>query len=177
MKINRVNINDKFSTFLLIVDTQKNIFVWKKDLKLKLNIKKIITKTVDNSEIIAYNFLNIVREKNQNIIASHLTSYLQESCYWAARQVYNQKQNTINLLTLEECFSSGNEATIKPEKILKNYQINAGSKITTYAQIRLKTIITDNIYRDRKWKLLTNWGLLKKISKSKRKRVLQEIGG
>ena len=177
MKINRVNAIDKFSTFLLISDAQRNIFVWKKDLKLKLNFEKIVQDKVTNAENIAYNFLSIFRGTQQKILANHLSSYLQEPCYWAAKQVYNQKQNIINLLTLEECFSSGNEATLKPDKILKKYQINGGSKITTYAQTRLKTIISDSIYRNRKWKLLSNWGLLKKISKSQRKQVLKEIGG
>ena len=177
MKINRVNAIDKFSTFLLISDAQRNIFVWKKDLKLKLNFKKIVQDKVTNAENVAYTFLSIFRENQQKILANHLSSYLQEPCYWAAKQVYNQKQNIINLLTLEECFSSGNEASLKPDKILKKYQINGGSKITTYAQTRLKTIITDSIYRNRKWKLLSNWGLLKKISKSQRKQLLQEIGG
>jgi RNA polymerase sigma factor (sigma-70 family) len=177
MKINRVNAIDKFSTFLFLSDTQKNIFIWKKDLKLKLNFEKLVPEKLTNSETIAYKFLNILRENQQVIVSNHLSSYLQEPCYWAAKQVYNQKQNLINLLTLEECFSSGNEATIKPDKILKNYQIHGASKITTYAQIRLKTIITDSIYRNRKWKLLTNWGLLKKIGKSQRKQVLKEVGG
>jgi RNA polymerase sigma factor (sigma-70 family) len=177
MKITRVNLSDKFSTFLLVSDSSQNIFVWRQDLKLKLNIDKIISPTINNSETIAYNFLNLVREKNQQIFKNHLSSYLQESCYWAAKQVYLQKQNTLNLLTLEECFSSGNEATIHPEKILNKYQINAGSKITTYAQTRLKTIISDAIYKSRQRKLLTNWGLLKKSSKKQIKQVLTEIAG
>ena len=178
MKINRVNTIDKFSTFLLLSDTQKNIFTWHKDSKLKLNFEKITQNKIVNAENIAYQFLNQVREKKQPvIITNHLTSYLQEACYWAARQVYNQKQTTLNLLTLEECFSSGNEATATPEKILKKYQINGGSRITTYAQTRLKTIIGDNIYRHRQWKLLSNWGLLRKISKSKRQQVLVKVGG
>ena len=177
MKINRVNLSDKFSTFLLISDSQKNIFVWQQDLKLKLSIEQIIRKTVDDAEQIANHFLNLIKNKTQPTIKNHLTSYLQEACYWAAKQVYIQKQNTLSLLTLEECFSSGNEATINPEKILKKYQSNAGSKITTYAQTRLKTIIADAIYRTRNRKLLTNWGLLKKSSKKERKQVLREIAG
>lgn len=177
MKITRVNLSDKFSTFLLISDSAINIFVWQQDLKLKLNIEKIIHHNINNAEQLACNFLNVVKEKNQPIFKNHLSSYLQESCYWAAKQVYLQKQNTLNLLTLEECFTSGNEATINPEKILKKYQINAGCKITTYAQTRLKTIINDAIYKSRNRKLLTNWGLLKKSSKKQIKQVLTEIAG
>ena len=48
MKINRVNAIDKFSTFLLISDAQRNIFVWKKDLKLKLHFEKIVQDKVTN---------------------------------------------------------------------------------------------------------------------------------
>ena len=177
MNIKRSNTIDQFSTFLILSDTIKNIFIWEKDLQLKLNIEKIINQNNPDPETIAYQFLNKVKSNDQKVLAYHLTSYLQEACYWSAKKVFIEKQSAVNLLTLEECFSSGNEAVVQPIKILKNYKIEGGSKITTYAQLRLKTIIGDSIYRHRQWKLSTNWGLLKKVSKSKRKLILQETGG
>jgi hypothetical protein len=71
--------------------------------------------------------------------------------------------NVIDSLTLDECFLLASEAVTQPEKLLKKYQFYGGSKITTYAHTRLKIAIADKIYISRSWKLLTNWGLLKKI--------------
>ena len=173
----RLNTIEQFSTFLLLIDSQRNSFIWKKDLRLRKNINQIIGGKLIEAELIARNFLTIIKTENRSIIANHLTAYLQESCYWAAKEVYAQKQTIVNQLTLEECFSSGNEITVTPIKILLKYNLTSGSKITTYAQTRLKTIITEAIYRHRQWKLVSNWGLLKKMSKSKRKQALTQTAG
>ncbi|NCO75986.1 MAG: hypothetical protein GW795_05655 [Cyanobacteria bacterium] len=175
--ITRVNIIDKFSTFLAISDSYKFILQWQRDYQLKINIERIIKIQEVNEENLAYEFLTNIRLKPQKILRYHLTSYLQEVCYWATRQVYFYLNKTVNSLTLEECFLWGNEAIITPDKLLKQYQNHRGSKITTYAQTRLKTIIKDKVYLSRGWKLLTNWGLLKRISKSKRQEVLKKMGG
>ena len=177
MNIKRTSTIDQFSTFLILSDTTRNIFIWEKDLQLKLNIEKTIGGDTPDPETIAFQFLNSIKSQHHKLLTNHLTSYLQEACYWSARKVFIAKKSAVNLLTLEECFSSGNEAVVQPVKILKNYKIEGGSKITTYAQLRLKTIIGDAIYRHRQWKLSTNWGLLKKVGKSKRKLILQQAGG
>lgn len=175
--IPRTNIIDRFSTFLSIIDSHRFILHWQKDYRLKTNIEKIIYQQEYDEENLAYQILIAIRLKPQKILSHHLTSYLQEVCYWATKQVYLSLNNIINSLSLCECFLWGNEAIIESDKILRKYQPNKGSKITTYAQTRLKTIIKDKVYLHRGWKLLTNWGLLKKIPKSKREKVLQQIGG
>ncbi|BAQ65278.1 hypothetical protein [Geminocystis sp. NIES-3709] len=173
----RETIVERFSTFLFIIDSYKFTVQWQTDYQLKVNINKIIDRRNIEGEKLAYQLLNNLRLNFALIIKNHLTSYLQEVCYWATKQVYNSIHNNVNSLTLSECFLWGNEAIIQPEKLLKKYEFNKGSKITTYAQTRLKTIIKDKVYISRGWKLLTNWGLLKKIAKSKREEVLKQIGG
>lgn len=177
--IPRTNLLDRFSTFLSFRDSDRFILDWQRDYPLKIHLEKIINqeKYDIDEEKLAYKFLISIRLKPQQTLSYHLTSYLQEVCYWATKQVYLSVNNKVNSLTLSECFLWGNEAIIKPEKILRKYHNNMGSKITTYAQTRLKTIIKDQVYLSRGWKLLTNWGLLKKIAKSKRQQVLQQTGG
>lgn len=175
--ITRSNIVDKFSTFLSIADSYRFILHWQTDYKLKTNIEKLIFQPLVDANILAYQFLSDLRLNNQLILRHHLTSYLQEVCYWATRYVYFRLSNVIDSLTLDECFLLASEAVTQPEKLLRKYQLDGGSKITTYAHTRLKTAIADKIYISRSWKLLTNWGLLKKIGKSKRENVLKEIGG
>lgn len=175
--ITRSNIVDKFSTFLSIADSYRFILHWQTDYKLKINIEKLISQSLVNADILAYQFLTNLRLNHELILQHHLTSYLQEVCYWATRYVYSHVGNVIDSLTLDECFLFASEIVTQPEKLLRKYQLHGGSKITTYAHIRLKTAIADKIYISRSWKLLTNWGLLKKIGKSKRENVLKEIGG
>lgn len=175
--IPRTNMIDRFSSFLSISDTYRFILHWQKDYRLKIHLEKIVYHETCDEENLAYKFLTNIRLKPEQILSHHLTSYLQEVCYWATKQVHLSLNNTINSLSLSECFLWGNEAIIQPDKILRKYQVDKGSKITTYAQTRLKTIIKDKVYLNRGWKLLTNWGLLKKIAKGKREKVLQQIGG
>ncbi|MGI0481335.1 hypothetical protein ACN4EE_11150 [Geminocystis sp. CENA526] len=175
--IARNNILDRFSSFLSIRNSDRFILCWVKDSKLRINIEKIVSQETFEEEKLAYQFLSDIQSQPQQILSYHLASYLQEVCYWATKQAYSSLNNRVNSVTLTECFLWGNEAIMQPEKVLRQYQINKGSKITTYAQIRLKTIIKDKVYLSRGWKLLTNWGLLKKIAKSKREKVLQQIGG
>jgi hypothetical protein len=173
----RTNIVDKFSTFLSITDSYRFILHWQTDYKLKKNIEKLISQLLPESDILAYQLLTNLRLNHELILQHHLTSYLQEVCYWATRYVYSRLNNLIQTLTFDECFLLASEAVTQPEKLLRKYEFNGGSKITTYAHTRLKTVIADKVYLSRNWKLLTNWGLLKKIGKSKRENVLKEIGG
>lgn len=175
--INRLNIVDKFSTFLSIIDNYKFTLHWITDYKLKKNIQKIISESPIETETLAYQMLIDLRINNDLILQHHLASYLQEISYWATRYVYYRLHNIINALTLDECFLFANEAITQPEKLLRKYQFDGGSKMTTYANTRLKTLVTDKIYLSRNWKLLTNWGLLKKIAKSRREKILQGVGG
>jgi hypothetical protein len=175
--IPRSNLLDRFSTFLSLRDTDKFILHWQRDYSLKIHLEKIINSSKLSEETLAYELLEAIRFKPQQIYSYHLTSYLQEVCYWATKQVYFSLNHRVNSLTLSECFLWGNEAIIQPDKILRQYHNDMGSKMTTYAQTRLKTIIKDKVYFSRGWQLSTNWGLLKKIAKSKRQQVLQQIGG
>ncbi|MBL1208909.1 hypothetical protein [Geminocystis sp. GBBB08] len=175
--ITRVNTVDKFSTFLSIVDSYSFILKWQTDSKLRKNIEKISDIKTINTEILASDFLTTLRLNYDQILQYHLTSYLQEVCYWVTKCVYSRLSNTVKSLTLEDGFLVANEATIQPEKLLRKYQVNGGSQITTYAQRRLKTVVPDKIYISRGWKFLSNWGLLKKIAKSKREKILTKIGG
>jgi len=177
MNINRKNTVDQFSTFLFFTGENNYNFIWKTDLSLKKNIEKIIVNKNLSPENIAYDFLSDILIKIDKIKQNHLASYLQEICLWSAKIICDRLCLTLKLLTIEECFLSGNQALIEPEKLLKNYKINHGNKITTYAQTRLITIIKDTIYRNRNWKLLTDWGLLTKISKINREKFLKTQGG
>ncbi|WP_330203170.1 hypothetical protein [Cyanobacterium sp. Dongsha4] len=178
MKITRNSIVDKFSTFVFFPDENNNFFCWQTDLLLKRNIETSITeKQKQSCEKIARSFLSSILNKHDKIKQNHLSAYLQETCLWSARIIYERLCLTLKLLTLEECFSSGNLALIQPEKLLKNYQVKYRTKITTYAQTRLNTIIKDTIYRNRQWKLLSDWGLLTKIGIKRAESILTIQGG
>lgn len=180
MIIPRVKFSDQFSTFLAIVDRDQFIVKWLVDYRLKAHLNHLISlqeKESIEAEIFANQLLNNLRLNTDINIKHHLTSYLQEVCYWATKQIYNSLYHHLHSLTLHECFLWGSEAIIKPEKLLQKYQRNKGSKITTYAQTRLKTIIKDKVYFTRGWTVVSDWGLLKKVSKINREKILYHIGG
>lgn len=178
MRITRNSTVNKFSTFVFFPDENNQFFCWQTDLLLKRNIEKIVAeKKKQSCEKIARSFLSSILNKHDKIKQNHLSAYLQETCLWSARIIYERLYLTLKLLTLEECFSSGNLALIQPEKLLKNYQVKYGTKITTYAQTRLNTIIKDTVYRNRQWKLLSDWGLLTKIGIKRAESILTIQGG
>ncbi len=177
MNIKRKNLVDQFSTFLFFTGENSHSFIWKTDFFLKQNIDKIVDNQNLSSENIAYSLLSDILIKVDKIKQNHLASYLQEVCFWSAKISCDRIYLTLKSITLEECFLCGNQALSEPEKLLKNYKFNYGNKIITYAQTRLITIIKDAVYRNRNWKLLTDWGFLTKISKINREKFLKIQGG
>ncbi len=173
----RLTIVEQFSSFLLVTDSERFITRWHIEPKLKRNLEKIRQKKTIKPEDLAYQLLENIKQKSNLIEVHHLTAYLQEVCYWASKEVYNRLGNMIKSLTREECFLLANSASLQPQKLLARYCLNGGSKITTYAQTRLKTVISDLVYQQRGWKLCSDWGLLKKMSKINRQKSLTEIGG
>lgn len=189
MFIFRTIITDKFSTFLCLEDSGKAS--WKTDIILRKHIQNFLEKsriskqsdiTPQEENKIAYFFLDKVRggeTKNINIFKNHLSSYLQEACYWASREVYNRMDRRIvGSVSIADCFAWGNEEVSQPERLLKTYRIDGGSRITTYAKRRLTTIVGEkvNSYLKRK-NAASDWGLLKGISRKKLEEILRKEGG
>lgn len=188
MFVSRTILTDKFSTFLWLDDSGKAS--WKTDIRLKKHIQQLLEKLgVSQSEVtpleenkMAYNFLETVRRgvaEKIKIYKNHLSSYLQEACYWASREVYNRLDKGLaGSITIADCFAWGNKGVSQPEKLLKTYRIDGGSSITTYGKKRLATIIREEVndYLRRK-NTASDWGLLKSVSKKKLETVLREAGG
>lgn len=181
MKIERQQIEQQFSTFLVILNNSHTSWRWQQEPRLKNNIIKIIQNLdppKNNQDYLAKQLLANLREApNFNIFHQrHLMAYLQEPCYWATNKVYKSFSNYTPSLKWEDYFQWGNLLIAEPLKLLKKYQTNLGGKITHYAQRRLEDYIADSAYAHNQWDRASDWGLLRKISQRRRKELLTLLG-
>jgi hypothetical protein len=173
----RLNTIEQFSTFLLVTDIDRLTTRWEFEVKLKQNVEQLIKDKKVDSESLAYNFLTDLLAKPTNLEKKHLIAYLQEVCFWAAKKVYDRLASILSSLKQGEYFLLANEIVCQPHQLLARYNPNYGKKISQYAQLRLESKIADSAYATVGWKLCSDWGLLKKISKIKMRKSLAQIGG
>lgn len=181
MKIKREEIDKQFSTFLLIVDNSCPTLRWEIDNRLKHNIVKVLenlpSETTSEESLANKLLVSLRQRENVNKLAQdHLIAYLQESCYWATKEVHKRLSVLTPSLKWEDYFQMGNVYLAEPLKVLKNYQANLGGKIKNYAQSRLKDKIADGAYAQENKLRASDWGLLRKIGQRRRKELLSLVG-
>jgi len=177
MKIKREEIDKQFSTFLLIVDNSWLSLRWQIDTRLKHNIVKLLENIPDEESLANKLLVSLRQRENVNKLAQdHLIAYLQESCYWAAQKVHKRLGCLTVSLKWGDYFQLSNLYVADPQKLLKSYQVDLGSKIRNYAQNRLEDKIADSAYAQQNWIRASDWGLLRKISQRRRKELLSLWG-
>jgi hypothetical protein len=98
-----------------------------------------------------------------------VVSYLQLICFYAAKEVSNQLKRSPNLqlhYPLEDCFAIATERSLKPAKLLKSFNFNAGFPLHAYARKALSRTIKNQIVQEVKSKSikLSDWGILMSFS-------------
>ncbi|HEY9663452.1 MAG TPA: sigma-70 family RNA polymerase sigma factor [Allocoleopsis sp.] len=112
------------------------------------------------------------RQRQLNCLATdHLTAYLQEACYWAARQVVTHFAAPQNHLA--DCFQIGITAV---EKILQRYNPAYGSTLKGYSYIAFRGVIVDTLRQSQEVDFCSDWALLRKLSHKRFKRCLIDFG-
>ena len=164
----RQDITELFSTFAqLEADRFRK---WLTDPKLRRSIKKCLEQTPEASK--AENFWVIYWHKywqnqSNSLSKMHLSAYLQEPCYWAAKETLAKFTN--NQYSLADHFQLANAEV---ENILKGFKPEISKNLKAYAQMAIASRLRDNLRQRKEADFCTNWALLRKVSK---KRVLASL--
>ncbi|HEY9638864.1 MAG TPA: sigma-70 family RNA polymerase sigma factor [Coleofasciculaceae cyanobacterium] len=105
------------------------------------------------------------------LAVQHLSSYLQEPCYWAAQQMVKKFTNT--QYKLPDYFQS---AIAEVHTVLKGFDPNRGASLKTYAGMAFPSLLRDLLRQRQETDLCTHWTLLRKVSKKRLTESLQAMG-
>ncbi len=91
---------------------------------------------------------------------SHLTAYLQEPCFWIAREMTRRLQSP--QYTLADYFQIANSEI---PKVLESFVPDRGSSFKTYANLVLTNRLKDLLRQKKATDVCSDWSLLRKVSK------------
>jgi hypothetical protein len=176
----RTNLVTQFSSFLCLKEESSSLITyWKNTPELERNIKLLLKQQTISSEEdkIAQEFLQWLRKEQDSLKNRHLIAYLQESCFFATQKVHQRLRNYWDLFTWQDYFQWANLLVSSPIQLLSNYDHKFQFKLTTYARHKLEHKLIDQAYQYMGWERSSDWGLLRKLSQSRQKQYLQQIGG
>jgi RNA polymerase sigma factor (sigma-70 family) len=112
------------------------------------------------------------RQHQQHPLAqSHLTAYLQEVCFWTAREMTRRLQSP--QYTLADYFQIANSEI---PRVFKGFTIDRGSSFKTYAKLVLMNALKDLLRQRQAADVCSDWSLLRKVSKKRVGEVLLNGG-
>ncbi|NJP09123.1 MAG: sigma-70 family RNA polymerase sigma factor [Leptolyngbyaceae cyanobacterium RU_5_1] len=97
---------------------------------------------------------------------SHLSAYLQESCYWVARKM------ALNLAGRQSAADLFQTAIARVNQVLKGFNPQFSSNLKSYAEFAFSNIIKDTLRKQQEADICTDWALLQKTSQ---KRVMESL--
>lgn len=111
-------------------------------------------------------------ENQQNRKAqSHLTAYLQESCYWAAQKAL------LNFPRTQYTVPDGFQVAIASiEKVLKGFSVDRGYNLKSYATVIFANVIRETLRQRQEVDICSPWALLRKLSQKRLMESLQATG-
>ena len=168
----RQKIIEMFSTF---VELEGDRFSkWLIDIKLHRNIQNCLESSpfVLNSENFwALHWHKCWREESNSLARMHLSAYLQEPNYWAAKKIIAKFPNSQH--SLADYFQMANAEI---ETILKNFNLEKCSSLKTYATMAVPSRLKDILRQRKEADICTNWALLRKVSKKQLLEALAQAG-
>ncbi|MEH2205065.1 MAG: sigma-70 family RNA polymerase sigma factor [Nostoc sp.] len=168
----RQKIIEMFSTFLELEGDRFS--KWLIDIKLHRNIQNCLESSpfVPNSENFwALHWHKCWREQSNSLARMHLSAYLQEPNYWAAKKTIAKFTNIQH--SLADYFQMANAEI---ETILKNFNLEKCSSLKTYATIAVPSRLKDILRQRKEADICTNWALLRKVSKKQLLEALAQAG-
>jgi len=187
----RQSLVERFSSF---IQWENNKFkAWISDLTLRRNMERYLSSDTSSPTAEQYwvlfwhkDWLKKRDEKNsaksiiidekklklQNIAQQHLYAYLQEVCYWSAVNFEQNYKNRFEYRS-EDYF---NIAVLKFNDILSNFNPQLNPNLRTYASMRLKWAIIDEMRRVNRTFGYTTWSLLLNCTETRLTKALIEAG-
>ena len=168
----RENTVEIFSTFIKFeLDRFKG---WVTEPKLRRSIKTCLQKSPDkkSSSYWALYWHKIWQTKPSAnyLAASHLSAYLQESCFWAIGKF---TLNVSSHSSLEDYFQI---AIAQLPKILKNFNPQYSCYLKSYAELAFNRTIKDLLRVQKEVHICSHWALLHNLSRKRLLKSLQNMG-
>ena len=159
-----------FSTFLQF--DADSFSGWATDARLRRSIQNCIN---NNSQITnrsdelgeqenfwANYWYQIWQKKSARLAQSHLSAYLQETCYWIAHRTVQSFAS--NQYKLSDCFQV---AIASIDKVLKGFNPERSSGFKAYAKAIFNSAIRDTLRQRHEVDICSTWGLLRKVSQKR----------
>jgi RNA polymerase sigma factor (sigma-70 family) len=164
----RDRLIELFSTFALLEDDR--FCRWIDDPRLQRSIQKQLTSTPEEQA----DHLAIYWHRHYTkhpLAPSHLTAYLQEVCFWIAKEMTQRLQSP--QYTLADYFQITNSEI---PKVFKSFSPDRGSSFKTYAKLILTNTLKDLLRQRQAADVCSDWSLLRKVSKKRIGEVLLHRG-
>ena len=164
----RDRLVELFSTFALLEDDR--FCRWIDDPRLQRSIQRQLTSTpAQQADQLAIYWH---RQHTKHPLApSHLTAYLQEVCFWVAKEMIQRLQSP--QYTLADYFQIANSEI---PKVFKSFTPDRGSSFKTYAKLILSNTLKDLLRQRQAADVCSDWSLLRKVSKKRIGDVLLNRG-
>jgi RNA polymerase sigma factor (sigma-70 family) len=104
----------------------------------------------------------------ESLAATHLTAYLQEVCYWAARKTSTRFASP--QYGLADCFQA---AIARVDKVFRGFNATQGTSLKNYASITFSNAIREFLRQRQEVDICSDWALLRKISQKRLAEALQ----
>lgn len=172
MMIPRKKLIDIFSTFLdLAEDSFRG---WISDRKLRRSMEKYLEQVPQSYH--QEHFWIVYWHKRwqaspKGLAKGHLSAYLQESCYWAAKKMLPKLVKSD--YKLSDCCQIAN---LYVDRVLKGFKAEGGYSLKNYAGMVFMSVIRDSLSQRREAQLSTDWALLHNLSLNKLVKSLENAG-
>ncbi|MBW4509123.1 MAG: sigma-70 family RNA polymerase sigma factor [Scytonematopsis contorta HA4267-MV1] len=168
----RLKITEMFSTFAHF-DSDSNA-KWMTDNKLRRSIESCLEKSSES--LASENFWSLywykIWQENAEVLAfMHLSAYLQEPCYWAAKNIMNKYDSP--QYSLADYFQMGIASV---EKIFNAFKPEKNDNLKAYAKMAFPSLLKDILRQRRDADICTNWALLRKVTKKRFVEALTHAG-
>ena len=164
----RDRLVELFSTFALLEDDR--FCHWIDDPRLQRSMERQLAHTPEQqADRLAIHWH---RQHTKHPLApAHLTAYLQEVCFWIAKEMTQRLQSP--QYTLADYFQIANSEI---PKVFKSFTPDRGSSFKTYAKLILTNTLKDLLRQRQAADVCSDWSLLRKVSKKRIGEVLLHRG-
>ncbi|RUS94195.1 hypothetical protein DSM106972_093920 [Dulcicalothrix desertica PCC 7102] len=164
----RQSIIELFSTFLEL--DASRVIGWATDARLRRHMIKSLSQLSQpeqSEDFWVYYWYKLWLDTPESLVRDHLSAYLQEVCYWAARKTVTGISSS--QYTLSDCFQM---AIIRVDKVLKGYKPNMGFSLKNYSSAIFSSELKEMLRQQNEIDICTNWRLLKKVTQ---KRLIESL--
>ncbi|MDY6781992.1 MAG: sigma-70 family RNA polymerase sigma factor [Cyanobacteriota bacterium] len=168
----RRDLIEIFSTFMRL--EEEGCRSWIADPRLRRSMEQCIEQVSDapsSESFWALYWHQHWRSGPNRLAEAHLSAYLQETCYWAAKKTLSFCPSSRYQLT--DCFQIAIAAV---PKVLRGFDAKRASRLKDYAYIAFRSTLRDTLRASQEADICTDWALLRKLSQKRLEEALSRTG-